>query len=87
MTGKLAPDRVGELITVIETICGDGTVLQPLVIYKGAQRYMGWYQHLDPDSAVGEYLFEISPKGWQVGNFDGDPSHYRDSVHFRDASI
>ena len=69
MTRKLALDGVEELITVIETICGDGTVLPLLLIYKGAKRYVGWYhQHLDLDSAAGEYLFEISPKAWQVGN-------------------
>jgi len=58
MTGDLAKDGNRELITVIETICEDGTVLLPLVIYKGAKRYM------DPDSEAGEYLFAISPKGW-----------------------
>ena len=64
MTGKLAEDGNRELITVIETICGNGTVLPPLIIYKGVKRYMGWFQHLDEESEAGKYLFAISPKGW-----------------------
>jgi len=63
ITRKLTQDGNRELITVIEISCRDGTVLPPLVIYKGAKRYIWWYQHLDPDSEAGEYLFEISPKG------------------------
>ena len=35
MTGKLAQDGKGELITVIETICGNMTVLPLLVHVKG----------------------------------------------------
>lgn len=49
---------------VIETICGNGTVLPPLVIYKGVKRYMGWFQYLDEDSEAGNYLFATSPKVW-----------------------
>jgi len=64
ITGKLAQDGNRELITVIVTICGDRSVLPPLVIYKGAKRYMGWFQLLDKDSEAGDYLFAISPKGW-----------------------
>jgi len=41
MTGKMATDGTRELITVVETICGDGTVLSPLIIYKGVAHYMG----------------------------------------------
>ena len=37
ITGKLAQDGNRELIIVLKTICGDGTVLQPLIIYKGAK--------------------------------------------------
>ena len=48
MTGKMATDGTRKLITVVETISGDGVSLPPLVIYKGASHYMGWYQHLDP---------------------------------------
>jgi hypothetical protein len=31
-----------ELITIIETICADGTALQPSVIFQGAQRNLEW---------------------------------------------
>lgn len=64
ITGKLAQDGNRELITVIETICGNGTVLPPLVIYKGAKHYMGWYQYLVDNSEAEDYLFAILPKGW-----------------------
>lgn len=64
MTAKLAQDGNRELITVLEAICGDGTVLPPLIIYKGKHRYMGWYQHLDEYTEVAKYLFAVSPKGW-----------------------
>jgi len=43
MTRKLAQDGNRELITVFVTICGDGLVLPPAVIYKGAECYMGWF--------------------------------------------
>src|SRR5205807_9029630 len=46
MTGKMATDGTRELITVVETISGDGEVLFLLVIYKEVAHYMGWYQHL-----------------------------------------
>jgi hypothetical protein len=31
-----------ELVTVIETVCADGTSLWPSVIYKGQQRDLAW---------------------------------------------
>jgi len=46
MNGKMATDDTRELITVVETISGDGIVLSQLIIYKGVAHYMGWYQHL-----------------------------------------
>jgi len=46
MSRKMATDGIRELITVVETISGDGQMLFPLVIYKGVAHYMGWYQHL-----------------------------------------
>lgn len=39
MTGKIATDGTRELITVVETISGDGVSLPPLVISKGAAHY------------------------------------------------
>jgi len=43
MTGKMATNGTRELITVVETISGDGIALSPLIIYKGVAHYMGWY--------------------------------------------
>ena len=43
MSGKMATDGTRELITVVETISGDGQVLFPLVIYKRVAHYMGRY--------------------------------------------
>ena len=42
MIPKVATDGKRELITVIECISGDGQVLPPMIIYKGAGHYMGW---------------------------------------------
>jgi len=57
ITGNLAQDGNQELNAVIETICGYEMVLPPLVIYKGAKRYMGWYQHLEGSDPVDYYSF------------------------------
>ena len=43
MIGKLATDGNQEIITVVEAISGSDSVLPPLVIYKDAGHYMGWY--------------------------------------------
>ena len=51
-SGKVAENSNRELITVVEAISGDGMVLPPLVIYKGAAHYMGWYQHLKPEDCI-----------------------------------
>jgi len=62
-SGKVASDTNRELITVVETITGDGIVLPPFVIYKGTAHYMGWYQHLDPVQC-GNWKFTYSATGW-----------------------
>lgn len=64
MTVIFAKDGNRQLITVIEMTCRNGSVLLPLIIYKGAKRHIGWYQHWDENTAGAEYLFAISPKGW-----------------------
>jgi len=46
MTGKLATDGNRGMITVVEAISETGSVLPPLVIYKGAGHYMVWSQFL-----------------------------------------
>ena len=45
MAGKMATDGTQELITVVESISGDGMALSLLTIYKGMAHYMRWYQH------------------------------------------
>jgi len=48
---------------MIETVGGDGSVLPPLVIYKGAGPYMGWYQHIK-GLGCDEWQFFYSRTGW-----------------------
>jgi len=61
----MATDGIRELITVVETISGDGMALSPLVIYKGAAHYMVWYQHLDSLIAICKsWKFTYSKSGW-----------------------
>ena len=62
MSGKVAIDGNRELITVVETVCGDGFVLPPLVIYKGAAHYMGWYQYLNEKACI-QWKFTYSKSG------------------------
>ena len=65
MTGKLATDGNWEMITVVEAISGSGSVLHPLVIYKGAGHYMGWHQFLkSPEIDCDKWKFSYSKKGW-----------------------
>ena len=51
-----------EMVTVIETICADGTALQPFLIYKGKQHLAGWYAECNPKDE--RAMFATSPKGW-----------------------
>jgi len=55
-------DGKRELVTVIETLCADGSVLFPFVINKGVGHYLGWYKNLTLDQK--EFKFSYSPKGW-----------------------
>ena len=57
ITGGLAQDGNRGLIAVVGTICGGGTVLPPLIIYKGGKAVYGLV------SEAANYLFAISPKG------------------------
>jgi len=65
MSGKMATDGTRELITVVETISGDGQVLFPLVICKGVVHYMGWYQYLGSlIDTCKDWKFTYSKTGW-----------------------
>ncbi|KAF8237737.1 DDE-domain-containing protein [Tricholoma matsutake] len=48
-----------ELVTVIETICADGSVLHPSMIFQGLQRNVEW-GHNNPCNVS----ISISPNGW-----------------------
>lgn len=59
---RVTHDGKRELVTVIETVGADGSVLSPFVINKGAGHYMGWYKNLTEKEK--SYRFSYSPKGW-----------------------
>ena len=56
------PDGNRKTITILETISADGTVLPPMIIYKGIAQYKGWYQHLSIEDD--DTIFCRSDKGW-----------------------
>ena len=64
ITGKLAPDRNREMITVVEGISGEGIILSRLIIYTDAGHYMDWYQSLKNPVMEGDrWKFTYSKKG------------------------
>lgn len=50
-----------EMITVIETVSAGGSVLPPMIIYKGQAHYKGWTALV---KAGDRAFFAISDKGW-----------------------
>lgn len=50
-----------EMVTVIEAISGDGRVLPPMYVYKGAKHLMGWHAAVKAEDLA---TFAWSPKGW-----------------------
>jgi hypothetical protein len=50
-----------ELVTVIEAISADGSVLPPMYIYKGSLHLLGWHKAVQLSH---EATFSCSPKGW-----------------------
>ena len=50
-----------EIITVIETVSAGGSVLPPMIIYKGQAHYKGWTALV---KAGDRAFFAISDKGW-----------------------
>lgn len=49
-----------ELITVVDCICADGSVLPPLIIMKGKRPSYGWIK----DSELEKGWIAASPNGW-----------------------
>jgi hypothetical protein len=50
-----------EMVTVIETVCADGSVLPPFYIMKGSTHMKGWYAGVKLNEKA---VFATSPKGW-----------------------
>ena len=62
---RVMQDGTRKLITVIEAICASTAaqfILPPMVIYKGAAHYRGWYIELGEGGA--DAIFAYSPKGY-----------------------
>ena len=63
---RVMQDGTRKLITVIETICVSTAaqfILPPMVIYKGAAHYQGWYTKLGEEEGDVDAIFAYSPKG------------------------
>ena len=54
-------DGKREIITVIETVSAAGTLLPPMIIYKGQAHYKGWTALVKKGDKA---FFAISDKGW-----------------------
>ena len=44
-------DRNREMVTVVNTICADGTYLKPIVVYKGKNFLIRWTDQENPIEA------------------------------------
>ncbi|KAF9504723.1 hypothetical protein BS47DRAFT_1249117, partial [Hydnum rufescens UP504] len=51
-----------ENITVLDTICADGTYLKPVVIFKAKQLSAGWVCNNPVKASYA--LISCTPKGW-----------------------
>lgn len=51
-----------EMATVIEGICGDGTALDPMIIYKAEKFVYEWFE--DIENVPEGFLFGRLPNGW-----------------------
>jgi len=50
-----------EMVTMVECICNDGTVVPPLMIFKDASHYYGW---CPKEIESSNYIFGYSPNGY-----------------------
>ncbi|CAK5281220.1 unnamed protein product [Mycena citricolor] len=48
-----------ELVTVLESVCADGTALAPTVIFKGVRRDLRWGENNPSNASI-----SLSPRGW-----------------------
>ena len=51
-----------ELVTAIETVAADVSILPSMLIYKGQGQYNQWHKYLNEEDA--DTVFSFSPKGW-----------------------
>lgn len=58
----LLTDGDRELVTAVECVAADGTVLPPMLIYKGKAQYAQWHRYLEEEDK--DTVFSFSPKGW-----------------------
>ena len=53
-------------ITVLATICADGTALPPCIVFKGKRLMQQWIG--DPETTPKESIYCVSDNGWMTGN-------------------
>jgi len=61
---KRLPKGNRDSITVVEAISGDGFVVPPLIIFRGAAHYVWWYEHLDSVQST-DWTFAYTAAGWE----------------------
>ena len=54
---RVTQDGTRELITVIEAVSAAQYILPPMVIYKGAAHYRGWYTELGEEESDADAKF------------------------------
>ena len=67
---RVTQDGTRELITVIKTVSAAQFVLPPMVIYKGATHYRGWYTELEEAEDDANAKFAYSPKGYTTNELE-----------------
>ena len=61
---RVTQDGTRELIIVIEAVSTAQYILPPMVIYKGAAHYRGWYTEPGEEESDADAKFAYSPKGY-----------------------
>jgi len=53
-----------ESVSIIETICADGSLLPAFLIWKAQCHQEGWYQISEQNEGLRGYTYATSPNGW-----------------------
>ena len=53
-----------ELVSMIETISADGSLLPAFLIWKAQYHRKGWYQVSEQNKGLRGYTYATSPSGW-----------------------